>query len=298
HVSGPAGARATVLVQGLPLIVDRENVLFDRIDFVWRPGPLAGAGNPSPVIVRLEAAQVRFRRCTFQAAAEAGKCSAIGWVFPVDRNALALPSGRISLADCVFHRVDAAVDARAAAALSIDCDNLLHLGPGPLLRLDHAPPVDEPIDLVLKNVTLRQAASVLEVHDSGPVQKSATISIDARLCVFEPGAAGGLLRFFGAAAPAGLAEAISWTGEGALLTPGLPVAQWIDASGKITALNEEAFSMAGLVRSPVEFAGPFEPAVASSAAIRWQAPLPTADAPGIRPDSVPQPPRGEREAGP
>jgi hypothetical protein len=291
-VSGPPGVRVTVFVRGSPLVLSRENVLFDGIDFVWQPGPILRSGDQSPVMLQVESGRIRFRHCTFQTeAGQPGNCSAIGWVFPVNRSGLALPSGRLSLSDCVFYRVNAGVDARTAAALTIECDNLLHLGPGPLVRLDHAPRVDEPLGLALKNVTLRQAGSVLEIRDQGAVDKSGTISVSARLCVFEPRASGALLSFVGPAAPATLAKAIYWTGEGALVTPEARIAQWTDASGKTAELNDEAFSIGGLVRSPVEFAGVAEPVVGSNVARRWQAPLPTADAPGIQPASLPQPVR-------
>ena len=264
--------------------------MFDGLDFVWQPEPASRLDNGSSAMFRVEAGQIRFRQCTFQAVGgPADDCAAVGWVFPVDRSSLSLPSGKLSLTDCVFSQVDAVVDARTAAALTIQCDNVLHLGPGPLVRLDHAPPVDEPLGLALKNVTLRQAGSLLEIHDPGAANTPGTISVNAQLCVFEPPASGALLSFVGPAAPASLAKAIYWTGEGALVTPEARIAQWTDGMGRTIELNDEAFSIAGLVRSPVEFAGAAEPVIESNVARRWQAPLPTADPPGIRPGTLPPP---------
>ena len=290
HVRGPTDGRATVLVRGSPIPVAKEDVLFDGIDFVWQAGPIRRPGTDSSAIVQVDSGRVRFRRCTFQrASGQVTDCSAIRWVFPVDRSGLTLPTGKLSLNDCVFVRVDAAVDVRAAAALTVECDNVLHLGPGPLVRLNHTPPVDEPLGLALTNVTVRQASSVLEVHEKGAVPKPGTISVNAKLCIFDPRAGGSLLSFAGSAAPAAIAKAVYWSGEGALVTPEASIAQWHSPSGAKTELNDAAFSIAGLVRSRVEFSGSAKPVIESNVARRWQAPLPTADAPGIRGGALAQP---------
>lgn len=290
RVAASPGSRATVLVRGSPITVTKEDVLFDGIDFVWHAGAVPRPGGEASAILRVEAGRIRFRRCTFQTATgQSGSCAALQWVFPVERSGLTLPAGKLALDDCVFSRVDAAIDARTAAALTIECDNVLHLGPGPFLQLNHAPPVDEPIGLTLKNVTLRQAGPVLEIHDQAAVDKPGTISVSAQLCIFEPRAHVALLSFIGSNAPTALAKAVYWTGEGALVTPDAGIAQWRDSSGRVSELNDAAFSIAGLVRSRVEFAGAAEPEIASNVARRWQAPLPTDEAPGIRAGALPQP---------
>ena len=290
HVRSQAGGRATVLVRGSPIVVSNDDVLFDGIDFVWQTGLIKHPTSESSAILQVESGRIRFRRCTFQTAAgQAIDCSAIRWVFPIERSDSTLPTGQLSLDDCIFARVDTAVDARTAAALTLEFDNVLHLGPGPLVRLDHTPPVDQPLGLVLTNVTLRQARSVLEVHEQAAVSKPGTISVNAQLCIFDPQPKGALLSFAGPTAPTAIAKAVYWTGEGALVTPEANIAQWHEPSGTKTKLNDAAFSIAGLVRSRVEYAGAAEPKVESNVARRWQAPLPTAEAPGIRGETLPQP---------
>ena len=51
-------------------------------------------------------------------------------------------------------------------------------------------------------------------------------------------------------------------------------------------------SMAGLVRSEVEFAGGVEAGPSASRATRWQAPLQSADPPGVDVDALPRPVSG------
>ena len=202
-----------------------------------------------------------------------------------------MPTGKLSLTDCVFHRVESAIDARTAAALAIECDNLLHLGPGPLVRLDHAPPPDEPLSLTLKNATLRQAGPVLEIHDSAAIEKPGAISIDTRLSVFEPRSGEALFSLVGPRAPDGLTKAVYWTGEGALVSPDARIAVWHKPSGEQVEIDDAALSIAGLVRSPIQFAGHPEPAIEPNSAQRWQAPLLSTEPPGIRAASLPPPVR-------
>ena len=287
HVHSTSGARVTVLVRGSPIVLAKEDLLFSGIDFVWQPSSDAAARSEVAAMLQVEAGQVRFRQCTFQTAAGQAPAAAIRWVFPRERGGLTLPTGKLSLHDCALCRVAVGVDARTAAALTIECDNLLHLGPGPLLRLDHAPPVDEPLGLSLTNVTLRGADALLEILDPETVERPGTISVTARLCVFESRMDGALLAFTGPVAPASLAKAIYWTGEGALVTPQGRIAQWTNGEGRTAELNDAAFSIAGLVRSPVEFAGERGPEIDANIARRWQAPLPTDEAPGIRSGTLP-----------
>ncbi len=292
RVRSPADARATVLIRGAPVSIREDDVSFDGIDFVWQTGLPSAAPDETPAMLRIEAGRVRFRRCTFQAASgQARAPAALRWVFPTDRGGLGLPTGRLVLTDCVFHRVASAIDAQTAAGLAIECDNLLHLGPGPLVRLDHAPAAGEPVSLALRSVTCRQSGPVLEISDPAAIEKPGAISIDARLSVFEPRAGEPLLLLTGPQAPGGLAKAIYWTGEGALVSPEARIAIWHKPSGERMELNDAAFAIAGLVRSPVQFVGAAEPVLESNAAQRWQAPLPSADAPGIRAASLPQPVR-------
>lgn len=290
RVRSPANARATVLIRGAPVSIREEDVSFDGIDFVWQAGLPSAAPDEMPAMLRIEAGRVRFRRCTFQAASgQARAPAALRWVFPVDRGGLGLPTGKLVLTDCVFHRVASAIDAQTAAGLAIECDNLLHLGPGPLVSLDHAPAAGESVSLALRSVTCRQSGPLLKISDPAAIEKPGAISIDARLSVFEPRAGEPLLLLTGPQAPGGLAKAIYWTGEGALVSPEARIAIWHRPSGERMELNDAAFSIAGLVRSPVQFAGAAEPVLESNAAQRWQAPLPSADAPGIRAASLPQP---------
>ena len=90
-----------------------------------------------------------------------------------------------------------------------------------------------------------------------------------------------MLAFRDTAAPEPLLEAVRWTGQGSIVAPGSAVAGWIQADGRVVALDDSAASIAGLVRSEIEFAGAMTGDPAASRLIRWQAPLQSAIPPGI-----------------
>ena len=70
-------------------------------------------------------------------------------------------------------------------------------------------------------------------------------------------------------------------------TPQTAVAAWRDPHGVQRPLGDANVSIAGLVRSRIEFAGgdPSDPA--ANQLIRWQAPLRSPDPPGIDPAELP-----------
>ena len=75
--------------------------------------------------------------------------------------------------------------------------------------------------------------------------------------------------------------------QGSLVSPETAVAAWRDPHGVQRPLGDANVSIAGLVRSRIEFAGgdPSDPA--ANQLIRWQAPLRSPDPPGIDPAELP-----------
>ena len=90
--------------------------------------------------------------------------SAVRWTHPgaAADAALSLPAGRIQFSNCVLRDVAAGVDCRTIGSLAVEMSNVLHLGGGPLVRLDHLPRPDEPTRIILSQVTLRDSGPLLE----------------------------------------------------------------------------------------------------------------------------------------
>ena len=96
-----------------------------------------------------------------------------------------------------------------------------------------------------------------------------------------------LLLFDGEIQPERMLASVQWQGQGSLVTPATPMVGWRMAAGAIEPLEDEALSVAGLVRGDVQFAGEALARPADSRAARWQAPLQSDDPPGIG-DGLPE----------
>ena len=137
-VRAPKGRRAVVLVPYLGLVIDKEDVRFENVDFVWNYASEIDANRGQPAaVVQLRAGGAMFRGCSFRCgenrgplAPGYGMVSAVRWVYPgvADRRETSLPSGRIELTDCLLYRVDAGVDCQTIGAFSIELTNTLCLG--------------------------------------------------------------------------------------------------------------------------------------------------------------------------
>jgi eukaryotic-like serine/threonine-protein kinase len=287
RVRGTKGLRPVVLVPPGGLIVSVEDVRFEGLDFVWQHAAEAGkTGDPPAAVIQLRAARIAFHGCRFQAGPTATTLpAAIAWTHPTDAQAgaLSLPSGRVQLSDCVLQRVSAGIDCRTAGALTVDLNNTLFLGSGPLVRLDHCPGGDEPVLLNVAQVTLRGSGPLLECRYPQIEVQPGEIAIQATGSVFAPAANMPLVRFSGSDDPERLLQNLRWTGQGSLVTPATAIAAWQGSQGSPKTLDDALVSIAGLVRSEVVFAGGVQAGPAASRAQRWQAPLQSADPPGIDP---------------
>jgi hypothetical protein len=293
-VRGPSGRRATVLVSGDGLLVEQDDVRFENIDFVGRP---ASTGDPSdaanPAIVQLQTGRITFRGCSFTCGvAENCRTVAIRWRHParLDNAETSLLSGRIQLTDCLFHGVEVGLDCQTAAALAVEIRNTLCVAAGPLMRLDHCPKTEEPVSLVLSQVTLRDGGPLLECRMPRGENQPGEMTIVSTQCAFSPKSGEALIRVVGAESPGRLLGAVRWSGQGSLVTPETPIGVWCEPDGRQQPLDESSLAIAGLVRSAVGFAGVVSRDPATSRLVHWQAPLQSADPPGISPNSIPRMP--------
>ncbi len=300
-VRGPTGKRATAVVPRSGLVIDKEGVRFENIDFVGSPTAAQNeAGATESALVQLYVSRAEFRGCSFQGgAAVTGRAerghlatfapAAIRWVHPAgaDDADISLPSGRLQLADCVFYRVCAGVDCRTAGARAIELGNTLHLDAGPLVRLDHWPRLDEPVSIALSQVTLRGGGPLLDLPAPHVEEQPGEIAILSIACAFVPETGEPLVRFRGSAPTGRLLAGVRWTGQGSLVAPRVPVFAWREPDGRQQTADESALSIAGLVRSEVAFAGRSSGDPAASRLVRWQAPLQSPNPPGIDPAPLP-----------
>jgi hypothetical protein len=251
----------------------------------------AASKNPRlRAIVRLRAWQASFVGCSFQSTGGAqspaqSQAAAVEWLGPgstADDAEVELPTGQLSFERCVFNRVSAAVRSRLDAALVFHLDDVLHLGPGPLLVFTDAPQVDEPVSLTMSHVTLRDAVGLIECRYRDLQDAMGRMTIQASNCAFMPAAEKSLFLFRGNSAPEPLIEHLVWSGQGSVLARETPLALWETAEGRVLAAPEDSIQVEGLVRTDVGFAGDAEDGLSASRIVRWQVPLQSPDPPGIR----------------
>lgn len=284
RVRGQAGKRPLVIVSGRGLAIDCDNVCFEGVDFVWEAA--AGDGGtpirPSAMFV-VEAQSLELRGCSFSSRSEVAPI-AIAWTRTAD--VAAGSSGELTAIDCVFHGVEAIVDWQAAGGLTVELDNSLCVASGPILRLHRCPKTDEAVAISLDRTTTRGDSAVLECRYARLEIQPGPITIAATDSALDTNPHGGLLIFAGMQRPDGFLKAITWTGQGSLVTPETALALWRSRADHEQVLAEEELEVAGLVRSQVEFAGRADGPPSASRITRWQVPLRSADPPGANANSL------------
>ena len=292
-VTGRPGERPLIAAAPGGMIVAAEGVRFENIDFIWRQSPDAAIDPERLAIVDLRAARASFIGCTFQAAPSGGSDlpAAICWNGP-HRSELP-PAGRLQLRGCVFRGVASGIDCRRASPLGLKITDTLYLGSGTLVRLNHAPRADEPIDFELAHATLRGAAALIgfQARDVAglPLDELGIINVTTNDCVLSPSRGGAIVLFATPDRPAALAKTFQWSGQGSLVTSRARVGAWLkphDAAGA----TEVDIPVDGLASSAVDFAGPIGGGSSASRITRWQAPVESVDPPGI-PAGLPNLPR-------
>ena len=315
RVRAEPGRRARLLVAPEGLTVKVDKTRFENIDFFLEHPQNAATdaaidsalpadpsrGRAPRAIVRLCATEAEFHGCRFQSSVGMHTAAsvtqsraapiAILWTHPVDseKAALTLPSGRIRLRNCLFHDVGAAICARTVGALSVEVINTLHLGGGPLVQLCRCPAADEPFRMILSQVTLRDSGPLIECDCPQGEEQPGEISISATGCVLAPRSGISLLLIAAAQSPEPLLRNVKWTGQGSLVLPATGIAAWRRPDGAQQVQDDAAISIAGLVRSSVEFAGRSDEIPAGSRVSHWQAPLQSADDPGADVADLPNP---------
>jgi eukaryotic-like serine/threonine-protein kinase len=284
-VRGRDGGRPRIVAPPGGMLVSADDVRFENIDFVWRQRPESITSPDRNAIVDVGAQRVTFVGCTFQAesAGEFDLPAAIRLRSVARQSALA-PSSQVRLERCVLRGVDSGVQCASAGPALVEVRNSLHLGSGPLIAFSKDRG-DEQANVILKKVTVRRSASVIELNVADASQTIPAITINASGCVFAPNSDGALLAIAShqpkPKQPTTL-RSIEWTGTASLVAPDIPAVVWRH-SGTNETLADDAIAIEGIVASAVEFNEPAaEPA--ASRLTRWLAPLESDESPGIGDD--------------
>ncbi|REK17220.1 MAG: hypothetical protein DWQ37_07060 [Planctomycetota bacterium] len=281
RVRGRAGRRPLVSVPRRGLVIDREGVTFEGIDFIWEAPPSTSTRPlPQAAMLVVEAQTVAFRGCSFSSES-AQPPHALLWA-GANKGAAGLP-GELAFFDCVFDAVASVVDCRGASGCNVRLENALCRDAGPVVRLHDCPADDAPVSLVLTRVTTRGESPVLECRYGRMRDKPGRITITAHDSALAGSVEGGLVVLRGAERPETLAAAFAWGGQGTIMPPETSVVVWRAPGSSAWVLDEAELEVAGLVRGALTFAGPADGPPTESRVTRWQVPLRSPDPPGADP---------------
>jgi serine/threonine protein kinase len=185
----------------------------------------------------------------------------------------------------------------ANAVRQVACENLLKVGPGPLVQLAAAPNPKSTIALKLNHATLRAAGALVRwlVPESATLSPASfernrgTILIEANdsvLDVASPQAA--LFELAGALPREEWLQWLQMTGEGSITRPAVEVAAWVSTlDGGISELAANALQIEGLAAGDFGFAGNISNRPVNSEVRNSDAPRRSAALPGIHAADLP-----------
>ncbi len=288
RVRGRGGNRPQLSVPQRGLVIACEDVSFEGVDFVWdRPQrELDKASQRSPAMLDLHIQTATFRGCSFSSGTD-DPPAAIR--FAGASEALPGLGGELVLTDCVFDGLSAVIDHQAAGAISVELNNCLCVAAGPILRLSRPPQQNETAGLLLDHVTTRGDTAVLHCRYGLLASEGGSITVTANGSALAGGGRAGLMILSGRARPEQLVAALTWSGQGSIVTPQTPLLTWHSEASRMTELPDDDLPVAGLVRGALEFAGRPDGPPDASRVVRWQVPLRSPDPPGADPSKLSSP---------
>jgi serine/threonine protein kinase len=177
----------------------------------------------------------------------------------------------------------------AHAVQQLDCDNVLKVGPGPLIQLAAVPRAQKNTVLHLVHTTCRRSGAVLRWIVPSGDSPHGRVLVEAGDCVFDLIAARtALFELAGSSPSDGWLASLRMLGEGSVTAPGLEIAGWISTvDGRVTPLDASSLELEGLLSVPFQFAGRATTIPADSQVREIEAPRRSGEAPGIRASGLP-----------
>jgi len=275
------GERAQIVIPPAGATLTVEHVRFIDVDFV-----APRITGPAGAALAVTAKNVAFHRCSFQGIEPSNRPQAmIRWA-PAAVSGGAGGSdatNALELRECVMATVDAGLHCAAAGDATVSLTEVLFLGSGPLARIDRTAARGGAAEVWLKHCTVRDAACVIELDagESGNSTADASLRVEASGCVLAPRREGALIVLRTARAPAAALRAVTWRGEGSVVTPSTPTVSWLSGDGEPRTVADARLAIEGLVRTDLGFAGDAEDGPDASRLVRWQVPLRSTRPPGI-----------------
>lgn len=284
RVRAAPGRRAVIQVPHKGWTLSVDGVVFEHIDFAASQPPKPDSSDGAPMIALL-GRQAEFCGCTF----EAGGRIAIAWRPTAGAPGNGLTLGRLVMVDCVFRNCRAVVRSEGGAAQVVEAANVLHWGGDAFWLFGEAADAGEPLKLILRQFTLREAGPLIEFAREPAAAVSLTVEADA--AVIAPRAGLPALMLHGRR-PDRVLDRLVWSGRGSLLSGESPFAMLTREADEVVALDDEAVAVAGLTRGRVEFVGTVGAGIEGQQVDSWHGPSSGEDPPGIVVRRLPRPTSG------
>ncbi len=281
RVRAAPGRRAVIQLPHTGWRPSADRLIFEQIDFV-ASRPLEPDSDDMPAMIVLDGRQAEFCGCTFDAAGRI----AIAWRPTAGTSSNGLTLGRLVMVDCVFRNSLAVVHSEGEAAQVLEAANVLHWGGGAFWRIGGTTGAGEPLKLVLRQFTSREAGPLIEFARD-PLA-AVPLTIEAEAAVIAPQSRRPVLMLNGRR-PDRVLDRLVWTGQGSILAGDSPFAMLTRQADEVVALDDEAVAIAGLARGRAEFAGSLESGIEGQQLVSWQGPSSGEDPPGIVARRLPQP---------
>ncbi len=284
RVRGAPGRRAVMQLPAKGWILSAEGVVFENVDFVVSRPPGTDSNDAAPMI-KLQGRQAEFCGCTFEAEGRI----AIAWKPNAGAPNNGLTLGCLVMVDCVFRNCRAAVLSEGEAAQVIEAANVLHWGGDAFWLIGGAADAGEPLKLILRQFTLREAGPLIEFAREPPA--AVPLTIEAEAAVVSPSSGRPVLMLHGRR-PDRVLDRLAWAGQGSILDGDAPFAMLTRQDDEVAALDDEAVAVAGLARGRVEFAGAVGAGIDEQQVVSWHGPSSGEDPPGIVAQRLPRPASG------
>jgi len=181
----------------------------------------------------------------------------------------------------------------AHAVKNVEFNNVLKIGPGPLIQMAGVPSANASVTLRLTHTTCRASGALVRWIVTPDELPRGRIVVETGDCVFDILAQAALFELAGAPSPSEKApseflKSLRMTGEGSLTRPGLEVAAWVSTiDGQVTPLESSRLEVEGLFAGEFHFAGESDTLPADSEVHDVEAPRRSSEPPGIDTATLP-----------
>jgi hypothetical protein len=309
-IVGAEGKRPQINIDDQPVKLCAESVRLKNVRIVVRPGNSARPPM-SKALLRVQSQELFVDDCVFDGGGPRIVLAAGESKQSETQPVIAPPTGPASIA---WKLLDAAEQRGGRATIrntlllgdgpglylahavkSVEFNNVLKIGPGPVIQLAGVPSAKANVNLRLTHTTCRASGALVRWIVTPEELPRGGIAVETGDCVFDMISQAALFEFAGAPlsserAQSEFLKSLRMTGEGSLTRPGLEVAAWVSTiDGQVTPLESKGIEVEGLFAGEFRFAGESDTLPADSEVHDVEAPRRSSEPPGIDAAALPGP---------